>query len=355
MEKRLKNVESIRFLLSVAIVYYHILHSNIFKFIDANNPLYETLAQTSVDLRFFVETFFIIAGFFLFQSFAIKKYSMVQFTINKISRLWPVLAFSILIGLIACVFDLTKTPIASWFLNLFFLQNTGLSLDYKGINWFVSPYFWAMIFYFYILRNTKHSNLIIALIVYFSLTGIINYFDGDFTRESFYVFFNAGMLRTLTGIGTGLFIGQIYHKIKNYEPKRYERILISITEIICLVFILYKTLIHPLEYQNKLIYLIVFSIFFLLIVYKKGVISNLLDNKFSAFFGKYSYSIYIMQQTCFCIFGASIWKSSSFTANAPLCLFISTLLTVITGIIVYYLIEVPFGKLIKQKLETLFK
>lgn len=352
MQNKLKNVESIRFILSLGIVYYHILHSNIFKY--TNNPSYESLADSSVDLRYIVEMFFIIAGFFLFQSFNSKKQSMAQFTINKISRLFPVLAFSIFIGFVACVFNLTDTSPYSWFLNLFFLQNTGLSLDFKGINWFVSPYFWAMILYFYILKNTKHSNLIIALIVYFSAMGIINCFGGEFTRETFYLFFNSGMLRAFIGIGAGYFIGQLYEKVKNTNIKIKEKIIISTIEILCFFFILYKMLISPLEYQNKLIYVIIFSVLFFLFVLKKGIISNLLDNKFLAFFGKYSYSIYIMQQICFSVFGITIWKNGLIINNIPVCLFISILLSVAAGVIVYYLIEVPVGRLIKDKLEKLF-
>ena len=95
------------------------------------------------------ECFFIISGYFLYKNIIENKdVSIAQFIWKKIIRLAPVLIFSVLLGVI-----FFKQNIYSAIFNSLFLQCIGLSLDYKGINWYISPLFWTLIFYYAVFKN----------------------------------------------------------------------------------------------------------------------------------------------------------------------------------------------------------
>ena len=172
-KETLHNINFLRFFFSVIIVYFHIV-PHIAKFI--NNPeiknIYISLSSKCYSASCIVECFFIISGYFLYKTIKNNVHeSWFKFVLNKIARLWPVLAFSILITLIFKLFGITKANTYSQIINLFFLQCTGVSIDYKGINWYVSSYFWVIVFYSYILKSfkDKYANLIIALCTYLLL------------------------------------------------------------------------------------------------------------------------------------------------------------------------------------------
>lgn len=204
IQKKLKNIESVRFLFAVTIVYFHILNSNIIPFIG-NNKLYLELQKSGFHQATIVECFFIISGYFLFQTLLHKPdLSISQFIVNKVVRLWPVLAFSIIISVI---FGWVNRYEAIF--QILFLQCIGISLDYKGINWYVSPFFWGIIGIFALIKIFKREkgSFFLAIAVYFSYVTNINYLNGTFGRDTIWNFLSLAMLRAIAGIGLGYFIG----------------------------------------------------------------------------------------------------------------------------------------------------
>ena len=155
------SIEFLRFFFAIAIVYFHIF-SNIAKYV--NWDLYESFAQKSSNAERLVEAFLIIAGFFMFFSINTKKQTIGQFFIDKFVRLWPVFALATILCVIIGKFDGYYA-----FINLSMLYSIGFTPKVMGITWFIPPFFWAMIFYFYIIKNfnSKHLNFIIILMVYF--------------------------------------------------------------------------------------------------------------------------------------------------------------------------------------------
>ena len=106
--QKIRNIEALRFIFALIIVYYHIMYSNLFE-------LYNTFPQLTVlrnickDACLIVELFFILSGFFLFKTFEKhKNNSVFQFGLSKLFRLWPVFAFSILCCFIMHIFGLIK-------------------------------------------------------------------------------------------------------------------------------------------------------------------------------------------------------------------------------------------------------
>ncbi len=360
--ERFKNVDILRFIFAVIIVYFHLVRNDIFNNVSelCTNFIY----PSTVDNCYVLGIFMIMAGFFLFKEFNEKpERSWTDFALNKISRLWPVLAFSVLAALILHIFYATQFSFGSEVFSLLFLKCTGVTLDYTGINWFISPYFWVMLFYFYVLKHFKFdkANFIIALVIYFSTVASVNYFHGRFDRETFALFFSGGMLYCLAGIGLGYFIGLFYEKVKNCSEifktaaqKFIKFVIVSVIELCSFSFIIYHFFFKPLNNDNKIIYMIILSVLFFCFLIKQGLLSKIFNNNISEFLGKYSYSIYVMQQVAFDIMGITLWKHTDFLANYPvISIALSLLIAVLTGIFTYHLVEVPGGKFLRAVFKNI--
>lgn len=352
------NVEFLRFIFSLMIVYYHIFIFWIQPYVTGVS-VYAELTGKVHNTYIIVEFFLIMAGFFFYQTLQKRQQSWSSFALNKIARLWPVLALAICSYIVIKLAFGLEINLYTQFLNLLFLQCIGVTLEYKSELWFISAYFWVMLFYFYILKNWKKENalLVIALLVYFSLVGNINYFHGGFGRETIHTFINAGVMRVLAGIGIGYFIGIFYDKVKNCTEicktklqKSLKFIIVSAIEIYCFVFLINNCIFHKLSFKNMLIYLVIFSILFFMFLIKQGFLSKILDNKFFGFCGKYSYSIYAMQMSCFVLLKNTLWLNKKFiTEHVYLNIFITLLFCLTVGILTYKFVEVPAGKFLKEK------
>ncbi|MBR1424961.1 acyltransferase [bacterium] len=335
------NVEFLRIVFSIGIVCFH-LFTNMIKYVG-EDPLLLHLADKTKHAGMIVECFLIIAGFFLFYSLKNKpEQSWLEFSLNKIARLWPVFAFSIFCFVILSFIGFIKINFYTQFVNLFFLQCIGVTLEYKGINWYISPFFWTMILYFGILKSFKigKANLIIAILTYFSFVGLINNFSGGFGRETFNIFFNAGLMRCLASIGIGYFVGCLHDRVKNCPEVFINRI------EKCVKFVI--------NYQNKLIYVIVFAILFFLFILKQGLVSNITNLKIFEKAGCYAYSIYVMQQVSFYIMGGTLWKFADFSDHKILVILISLIFSVVIAIFTYHFIELPVGRYLKNKFSLIF-
>lgn len=100
MNPRYYNIECLRFLLSLIIVYYHLLHASIV----SRSPVphvYDFLKDWSSAAGIAVEAFLIIGGYFIYISTKknINK-SFLEVALNRFIRLWPVMAFYTIINLI---------------------------------------------------------------------------------------------------------------------------------------------------------------------------------------------------------------------------------------------------------------
>ncbi len=348
---RLYNIDFLRIIFCLIIVYFHILNENIMKFIGNSNisSLYQKLSVNCAKSYFIVDFFCIIAGFFIYKNFLNNKdVSWWDFTKNKIARLWPVYAFCNIIYILIGYKNFQVNM-----LSLFFLESTGLTLDYKGINWFVSLFFWGVILFYYLIKNfsKKYIDLVFALIIYLSLVLHINTFNGNLGFIVINAMVPSGILRILTGLGIGYFICNYceYHKLQPVrKDTKLSFIFISILELFTCAILFCFMLFHTPTYSNGIQYIIGFIILFILFLFKKGLISKILNNKSLGFLGKFSYSTYIMQQLSFFILGKTLWKETSFISNIYLSLSVSLLVSFIIGIITYYLVEKPAYKYLKK-------
>ena len=357
------NIEAIRFLFSVLIIYYHIFHSNIMNF-TGGSAFYSRLKESSDYAGIIVECFFILSGFFLYYSYCKNpSKSAGQFVFDKFSRLWPVF----FVATVAETF-FYEAEIYPLFLNLLFLQSIGISPIVRGINWYVSSLFWVLIFYFVLLKYTKNKkklNIFIGVIVYFSYMILLSAFNGGFGREVVYGVFSGALLRALAGVGLGYLIAVCAENVRNmpsvrnFKPSAVQNILITAVISLCELAFFALLLVHFLykekAYEKQFIVVILYSGLLLCMLTEKGILSRLCNNKIIGSLGKYTYSIYIMQQTSFYILQRTLWKNTDFVQNHALrCIAVSVLFSVVLGIAVYYIIEKPSARLLKKFGRRLF-
>ena len=349
---RLHNIDFLRFLFAIIIVYYHILHSNIIPFIGENEE-YLFLQSHNGNAWIIVECFFIISGFFLFQSWKQKNTSVLEFTVRKFIRLWPVLFFSIAISVL--FFNANKF---SSIFNVLFLQCIGVSLDYQGINWYISPLFWGSLFYYAILKkyNFQTTTICIAVITYLGYAININTLDGSFGRETIFGFVNLALARALAGLGLGYLIAFSLEQLNRCKIRfkgtnsllfqLLKIVLFTAIELSCFVFLM-AFFVLGLDYKNKAIVVIIFSLLLICFILRKGLVSRILNHAVFGFAGKYAYSIYVMQQICFWVLQRTLWRTQIIN-NVLLCIGLSIMFCGIIGILTYYTIERPASRLISK-------
>ena len=350
------NVEFLRFAFAICIVYFHLLHSFMMDH-TGNANLYLWLAQQSKYAKYIVECFFIISGYFLYHTIQRHPDMTTQsFVRKRVIRLWPVLACSIIIS--AVFFG--KSIYAS-FVDLLFLQSSGLATDWQGLNWYVSAFFVVELFYFVLyrcFRNSSKMKLLICILIYFGYEININAMDGGFGRKMFHGVINLGMARAVAGIGLGYLFAIEWEaftekwKEKKTEQKKVDNRgfwLISALEILTLSMLLVDFFYSEKAYDNQFIVVILFSVFFACLLTRRGVFSRLTDHRCTGFPGRYAYSIYVMQEVAFAVLKRTFWKNTTFLHDYPVkAIGISIFATVALGVLTYHLVEQPAARALRK-------
>ena len=284
---KIKNIEFLRVIACFAIIMLHFFatitsHNSFNEIILYQKMLIMThLGDKSVDL------FFILSGFFFAYKLNLHR-SCWDFVKHKLIRLYPVL---ILVLILYFLFSLTSNIKFTFYDNIFsllLLNGTNFCIKHgnAGQFWYVSAMFWALLFYYYLLKNysKKNVNLFIAIIILFSYSFLIHIQNGYLggAKQTYYNIFNAGMLRALGGIGLGYFIGEWHKtnidKIKTLKPTTIQVILLSGLEFITLYFIINNLMLHKLKYYNQFIFIIAFTVIIILFLVNQGVFSRILNN-----------------------------------------------------------------------------
>lgn len=353
---RFYNVDFLRFLLAIQVV----IHHQTCKWSGLKE--FTALIPSNFNKWFIaVEFFFIISGFFMFQNIN-KETDTLIFAKKRFLRLAPMVWFLTLVYAILSIFiNGINFSFDGNILTIFLMNSIGLSPGkvlggtINGTIWFISVLFWCSLFYFYINKifERKYLNLIVWAIVvisYGTFLHISNFGAQGLITKNFY-FFNAGVLRGLAGLGIGYFIAMLYNSGFLQKCTKSTQHFISVIETGIIAFFTYYLFFCPkIPGKTTMTYIVCFSILFYLFLVKQGWISKLLNNKYLAKLGKYSYSIYIIHSAVLCSILQTVFKPhiKFVQSHLGLCFWVELLLIVIIGILVYYLVEKPINKLIKQ-------
>lgn len=363
--EKIKNIEFLRVIGCIAIILFHFFNGHGFYELYGTIWNYGQLYWNTLNGNKAVDLFFILSGLFFTLKLAPPPNlpSMYDFVKKKVLRLWPVLIWSMFLSLLISLTGAFRFSFFNNILTLLGLNGTGLVFKHGnvGVFWYVSAMLWVLILFYYLLKNfdKKIVNLIIALLIYFSYAFILNARNGSIGNhvQTFYYIFNIGILRALGGIGIGYFIGEWYknnkEKIKNLTLSLKTTLIITALELCCLYFIIYNLMLHKLRYNNQIIFIIVFATIIVLFLLNKGYISKALNNDFSVFLGKYTYSIYMTHTLIKEVFKNLIWKYylTFGIAHPVLTIIIALSSVLIIGVFTYHCVEKPAAEYIKQKIK----
>lgn len=355
-------MEFLRILFAILIVHFHMFHANIQSFVNWAD-WHARFSATWYSMMF-VDAFCIISGFFLYNTIRNhSNISFLRFGLRKFARLWPVFAFSTLclsiFGFMGYYFQQNGFQT---FLNLMFMQCNGLSFNNycNGITWFVSPFFFGLLFYFGLLKsvNKNISTFIVALLVYFGYVMFVNSSlgaDSMWGATTIAHLINMGMVRICAGIGAGYLVAVIYHRIKdnniftNPAYKTWNFIVFSVVEILLAWVIIYRTVFLQMTFQNLFVFIPMFVMLIFAFAMQRGIVSKITNHPIFGFMGRYAYSIYIMQQVAFILLGMTLWKHSEFiNANENLTVLLSLAGATLLGMTVYHIIELPSIRFAKK-------
>lgn len=358
--QKIKNIEFLRIIGCLAIIFYHMLASNhrlhgMFGDIELYKHLYDMVYRGCIA----VDLFFILSGLFFALKLDVTK-SVWEFLKHKLIRLYPVLLFITVIYFIISLFGIAKFNLYDNILGLLCLNGTGLA--FRGGNlsiaWYVSTMLWVLGIYFYLFKHfkTEKMNPLIGAVILFCYCFLIHARHGNI-GGNFKVYnyvFSAAMMRGFAGIGVGYFIGFWYknnvEKFKNYIPDIKSKLFLTLIEFACLFFIIQNLMLHKLKYNNEIIFIIAFIMIIVLFLFQKGYISKFLEIDLWSKFSKYTYSLYMTHSLLMNILKETFWKDCpEFVYAHPLLnIVFTTILIVIFGCLTYHFIEKPCANYLKN-------
>lgn len=359
-KEKIKNIEILRFVCALAIVFYHLFHSgdNCLGEIFSGNRLIERFSISTVNGHIATDLFFVIAGFFTFYTLK-ENEKITDFIKNKISRLYPfVVLYAILdMSMKIFVYHYQDYLPHEQILRLLLIDNIGLNLEHSTITWFISALFWGLLLfrYAYDIFSKKAFNFLTGCIIVFCYSMILHCTNGNLGGHTinFYNIFNAGMMRSIGGIGIGYFIYLAYISYKNkpYKNTKSKIVFSTLAEGFLIFFVFNNLFFHKLNYYSNFIILIGMVLLFWLLITKQGLLSRFLDVDICQNFGKYAYSIFIIHYPILCLFSYYIWQPhKNFVLNhLGINIVLPIIISVLFGIIFYHLLQKP-TEYLKQKL-----
>lgn len=344
--KRNYSIDAVKFVFSVIIVLYHLFHNNMQRCIG-HTQIFKDIKPDMVCCGYIVECFLIIAGYYIYKSAIRENTSSIKnFVVARFVRLWPVYAFHL-----ACICFWIGFKWEDVILNSSLLLCTGVSTEYRGIIWYIPPFFWCSILLFSILRlfELRRALLLVAALTYMAYVILINRPAGLDSRQVAYSCVSLGMLRVLGGLGIGVILGSIRDTFTldmNHRTLRF--VFLSVVELTC-AFLLFRAFLAGKIFSNVMCYNIIFAIWFMCMLSGGGLVSRFLSVPIFAKLGKYCYSIYVMQQIGFWILRDTVWCNKELMeVHTGIMIGASVVFTVFLGILTYHLIEQPCINLHKR-------
>lgn len=354
--QKIKNIEALRFLFILSIIACH-LNQGITNVVD--NPIYKNFCAFTHWSWLPVDFFFIISGFFLFGNINYSQ-SFISFVIKKLKRLMPTVLGILLISFIVSLFTPYKWVNHENLFAILNIQNVGwtLQLGNNPSSWFVSSLFWGMCFYFYLgkIVSQKVFNFVTACLV-FICYAIFVHVPSKLHLVNYYYFINIGMVRALAGIGLGYFVRMLYNDYSEVLKSQFNtlksKIIFSALEIYLFFTLFYYLCFHASSYNNVLFEVIIFLLLFICFLLHKGILSKLLENNVSSFLGKFTYSIFLSHYLIKDLWNIYIMnKCQHFVIYHPIINIVSIfIVSIIVGMLTYYLIEKPSAKFLKNRLN----
>ncbi len=348
------NINFLKLILVLIIVYYHIVSgklSVIYPSVEIFNVLGDKIYHAG---HYTILLFFIVSGYFLSKSVNKNGVNIKNFVCKKLIRLFPMLFFSTFTCAVCSYWLPVRPELQSMILNVFFIHNYSGGAQYTSFNaasWFVCALFWISLFYYsivFIVKDKFKTNFIIACICIISFFALIIPFFGNENPLRFKIIPYRDLFAFL-GIGLGYLLENLNIKkdiVKNYFINNF---FVGITEFAIFLIVILPLILNCKVIKEPLLYIIAFLTLLILFIRQKGFFSKLLNLSFFSKISKPSFSIYMMQETCFIVLQCSFWKTAYPNFHPILAFVYSFLFCIIIGVLAYNIIEKPVTKILSSK------
>lgn len=299
-----------------------------------------------------VDLFFIISGFVIFMSIS-KVKSSSEFIINRISRLYPTYWFCVTLAFCIRVIASLIGYKPNSFTFIQYLGNMTMFQYYLKMPNLDGPY-WTMViemifyigilflFHFKFLSYLKNIGLFLILIITISTALFHNFYV-----EKLLIYIPLFQFLPL------FFAGTIFYKLYTERlelVKNYAVLAICLIAQIMMFPYVGRSNVFITHFEYAVFIVIYFVLFFLFVNGKL----KFLVNKTSLFFGKISFSLYLVHEmiaTHFIIpiainnFGANFWVAT-FLVALPFVIGLASLIT--------FFVEIPLSRKMKEQLYLAF-
>lgn len=239
-----------------------------------------------------VEFFFILAGYFLFNSFSKEKtHSTSEHVLKRLRRLWPEYAVAAVLAILSRGVFLGDFNLSKAINELLMVRNTGLFRlgGYNYPTWYIPVMFVCGIFIYGMLTvwNVQYKRIIAPLVILVGYTYIWGLETG-IENWQYTSFFSIPMIRGMCGMSIGVLIGAF---VESKSFRIINRFSANVIELMSLIFIVIGITTNLVD---DMVTIVAFIGLIVVTVKQSGFVSRVLSktniwNKL----GEYSYSIYL--------------------------------------------------------------
>lgn len=292
-----------------------------------------------------VEFFFILSGYFLYNSFSKEKaHSTTKYVLKRVERLWPEYAVAAILAILSRGVFLNDFNLSKAINELLMVRNTGLFRlgGYNYPTWYIPVMFVCGIFIYGMLTvwNTQYKRIIAPFIILIGYTYIWGLETG-IENWRYTAFFSIPMIRGMCGMSIGVLIGAF---VDGESFSIINKFSATVIELVSLVFIVVGITTNMVD---DMVTIVAFSSLVLVTVKQSGCLSNLLSkmniwNKL----GKYTYSIYLNHAVI--IYVLKYVNENIFTITPvlqiPIMIFAIGLYSVVANRIIWAFVKLLKGK-----------
>ena len=255
------NINFIKLILVLVIVYYHIIAGKLCNIYTDCNFYFYLKQKISYTGYYSVFLLFIISGIFLYKTCNNINFNFKEVIYKKFIRIWPVLTFSSLLCLLLPFIILNYHPeIQTMILNLFFIHKViGLAQfeSWNGVSWFVCALFWNSVIFCALaccIKSNMNRNLLIGnLFLIFFL--IVNNNTGNY-NTLYFNFLPRELILSFCAMSFGYLLCPFICSEKKYFLKNSSVNFIFYTtlEIILTVLIFLPLILSTNEIKEPILY-----------------------------------------------------------------------------------------------------
>ena len=295
------------------------------------------------------QLFFVIAGFFLFYNDKQLENTVFFFVKKRWLRMSSLLIFATILGYIMIHFDFVRQPLEANILNailLNFLTDSNWFMIIPG--WYVNSLFLLSVLFFIIFKVFEKKYAIFITIFIAVICCNLNARDVRFGSSLIWERISGASF----SLSLGVLLSECYKKL--YNSKKYlgkiidkDTVIITIIELFafCVLCVsLYGRGLGVYLGNTMMSACLVLLIWLFLI--RKGLISKILNNNISIYFGKYTYSIFITHYIV--VLFVRIYLIPNHLNWTQMHFFVVSFGTVISSlllaIVCHHLVEIPLSR-----------